>query len=94
MVKHASEITEINESGITFCDGEKLMFEECITPSAPFCVAKRDITAKPTYFDFNVKNIRIIFDYKGIMSKSKKQKAFYKLQADIQKYGYRSYDLS
>lgn len=94
MVKHVSEIVEINKLGILFSNGEKILFEECIMTSDTFCVAKRDITANPPYFEFNNKGIRIIFTYKGIRSKIKNKKTFYKLQGVIQKYGYRTYDLS
>lgn len=93
-----SEIKDTNRNGITFISGEKINFKECIKRryNSETCVAERDISAQPPYFEFFTPNktIRIVFDKKGLFSKSKNSNYFLKLQMTIIEYGYSSYDLS
>lgn len=93
-----SEIKNINRNGITFISGEKIYFKECIKCryNSETCVAERDISAKPPYFEIFTPNkpIRIIFDKKGLFSKLKNSNDFLKFQVIIIKYSYSSYDLS
>lgn len=93
-----SEIKDIDKNGITFISGEIINFKECINRryKSETCVAERDISAKPPYFEFFTPNkpIRIVFDKKGLFSKLKNSNYFLKLQMMIIEYGYSSYDLS
>lgn len=93
-----SNIKNINRIGIAFISGEKINFKECIKRryNSETCVAERDISAKPPYFEFFTPNkpIRIVFDKKGLFSKLKNSNYFLKLQMMIIEYGYSSYDLS
>lgn len=93
-----SEIKNINRNGIAFISGEKINFRECIKRryNSETCVAERDISAKPPYFEFFTSNkpIKIVFDKKGLFSKLKNSNYFLKLQMMIIEYGYSSYDLS
>ena len=93
-----SEIETVNKIGITLKNGDKILFEDCIGNryNSPTCVAERDITASPPYFEFFTANqpVRIIFDTKKIFSKQKIREQFVGLNRQIQKFGYSTYDLS
>ena len=92
------EIKDIDRNGITLKSGEKIIFLECIKQryNCDTCVAERDISAQPPYFEFFTPNkpIRIIFYRTGILSKLLIRNNFLKLQMMITEYGYSSYDLS
>ena len=92
------EIKDIDRNGITFKSGEKIIFVECIKQryNSDTCVAERDISAQPPYFEFFTPNkpIRIIFYRTGIFSKLLIRNNFLKLQMMITESGYSSYDLS
>ena len=96
--KNFSEIKDIDRIGITFKSGEKIIFKECIKQryNSEICVADRDITAQPPYFEFFTPNkpIRIIFYKTGLFSRIRNRNNFLKLQMMITEYGYSSYDLS
>lgn len=103
IVKSISQVIKVDNKGITFDDGGILVFSECVKTfnslypnSDSKCVAKRDITEKPPFFEFFATNanIKIIFDNKGLFSKSKNMKAFHGFQKQILGYGFRTYDLS
>lgn len=101
-----SEVVSVDEAGIIFKNGGKIIFSECIKnfnvrypQSNMKCVARRDITAKPPYFLFYTgeieeQKIQLVFDMKGLFSKSKNEKAFLRLQLQIKNYGFTTYDLS
>ncbi len=92
------EIESIDWNGIIFNDNSKIVFSESVVYGAysDKCVAERDITAKPPYFDFFKAGgrIRIVFDKKGFFSKKINRKLFLKLQFAIYDYGYTTFDLS
>ena len=100
--KSFSEILTVDKNGITFKDGERVSFDECAenykaanSLSQSKCVAERDITADPPYFLFyKSKRLKLLFDSRGIFSKTKNKKAFIDLQFKIQKTGFTTYDLS
>ncbi len=100
--KSFSEILTVDKNGITFKDGEKVSFDECVenlktanSLSGSKCVAERDITAVPPYFLFYTrKKLKLVFDCSGLFSKSKNKKAFINLQLKIQETGFTTYDLS
>ncbi len=77
-----------------FRDGDEIIFSECVHVNTSTCVAERDFTANPPYFRFFNKNIRVIYDSKGIFSKSRNDKVFHNLQFELNRYGYTTYDLS
>lgn len=93
-----SEIRIIDNEGITFNDGESIVFKACIGRkyNSETCVAERDICAMPPYFEFFTlyKPVRIVFDKKGLFSKSVNHKNFLDFQMKINKTGYSTYDLS
>lgn len=99
-----SEIRMIDNEGITFNDGEMIVFKDCIGRkyNSETCVAERDICAMPPYFEFFAADwragggipVRIVFDKKGIFSKSVNHKNFLDFQMKINKMGYSTYDLS
>ena len=96
--KSFSEIQEIDREKIAFTSGERIVFQECIGRryNHETCVAERDISAKPPFFEFFTpeKPTRIIFDSGGFFSKSKNRDAFRKLQMMLIEFGFSSYDLS
>ena len=103
IIKSISQIAKIDTNGITFNDGKTLMFLECVETfqslypnSNTTCVAERDITAKPPFFEFftSDEHIKIIFDGKGLFSKSKNRNAFHDFQKQILGLGFTTYDLS
>lgn len=96
------DIVSIDKTGILFKNG-RIIFDECvkkfvktISDSNFKCVAERDITAQPPYFDFYTKGMktRLLFDKKGLFSASKNKKMFIGLQFKLIEYGYTTYDLS
>ena len=96
--KNFSEIRMIDNEGITFNDGETITFKDCIGRkyNSETCVAERDICAVPSYFEFFApdKPVRIVFNKKGLFSKSVNHKNFLEFQMKINKMGYTTYDLS
>ena len=92
------DIRAVDEDGITFVNGDKIIFAACIGKryNSATCVAERNITASPPYFEFFTpyKPTRIIFNKKGLFSKFINSKHFLKLQIQINHIGYSSYDLS
>ena len=103
IIKSISQIAKIDTNGITFNDGKTLRFLECVETfqslypnSNSTCVAERDITAKPPFFEFFTadEHIKVIFDGKGLFSKSKNRKAFHDFQKQILGLGFTTYDLS
>ena len=96
--KSFSEIKDIDSNGITFIDGDIIVFKDCIKQryNSETCVAERDILAKPPYFKFFTpdKPTKIIFDKTGLFPNFKNLKEFRKLQNMIINFGYSSYDLS
>ncbi len=98
IVKSFFEIKSTDRNGIIFNDASKIVFSESTGHGAydDKCVAQRDITATPPYFDFYQADgcIRVIFDKKGFFSKKTNLKFFYKLQKAICDYGYTTFDLS
>ena len=93
-----SEIRMIDNKGITFNDGEIIAFKDCIGRkyNSEACVAERDICALPPYFEFFMpdKPVRIVFDKRGLFSKSVNRKNFLDFQMKINNMGYSTYDLS
>lgn len=96
--KNYTDIKLIDEIGIKFINGDKILFLDCIGKryNSKTCVAERDFAASPPYFEFFTpdKPTRIIFNKKGIFSKYQNSKWFFKLQMKINDMGYSSYDLS
>lgn len=98
-----SEIRTIDNEGITFNDGEMIAFKDCIGRkyNSETCVAERDICAMPPYFEFFTPDrraaggipVRIVFDKKGLFSKSVNRKNFLDFQMKINNMGYSTYDL-
>ena len=52
--KRYLDIKDVDKTGITFKNGEKIIFKECIKQryNSETCVAERDLFAKPPYFVF------------------------------------------
>jgi len=98
------DVQEITEAGILFKDGFKLFFEECrngwamvnkIQREESYCVAERDILAKPSYYlFFSQDRVKIVFDNKGIREKKKNKNRFQNLQKILNSFGLSSYDMS
>ena len=93
MIKKYSEIEKIGKDCIIFNDGTKIQIIKCVRKDTNTCIAERDITAIPPYFDFFTGD-KIIFDKKGLFSQSKNKKDFQKMQLQLQSMGYTTYDLS
>ena len=93
-----SEIKQIDRHGITFISGEIIVFRECVKQryNSETCVAERDLFDQPPYFLFFTpdKPTKVIFNKKGLCSKSRNRKDFRELQEKILEFGYSSYDLS
>ena len=91
------EIKEINQNGITFTNGEKIVFQSCFKQGSYGITffAERDLFAQPPYFLFFTaeRPTKILFNKKGIFSKSENRKQFRELQRMIIEFGYSSYDL-
>ena len=93
-----SALKTISQTGIEFIDGSFINFSDCVKNNGmgenSKCAAVRDITADPPYIQFFAaeRPIRIVFGKRGIFAKNKE--AFTKLQLQIEKYGYSTYDLS
>lgn len=101
--KSISQVVKIEEQRITFSDGEVLEYTECVKifnsiypDSNSNCIAQRDITANPPFFEFyaNPVHLKIVFDYKGLFQKSKNKRAFREFHKQILEYGFTTYDLS
>lgn len=102
-IKSIFQVIKMDEQKIVFSDGEILEFSECVKifntiylDSNSKCVAQRNITANPPYFEFyaNPMHLKIIFDYKGFFKKFKTEKAVHSFQKQILKSGFTTYDLS
>ena len=95
--KSFSEIKKIDKNGITFTNGESIVFKACIKQdcNSKTCIAERDLFAQPPYFLFFTADrpTKILFNKKGIFSKSVNRKHFRELQSMIIEFGYSSYDL-
>lgn len=96
--KRYLDIKDVDKTGITFKNGEKIIFKECIKQryNSETCVAERDLFAKPPYFVFftSGRYTKVIFNKKELFSKSNNRNDFRKLQMVIIEFGYSSYDLS
>ena len=92
------EIKDIDKNGITFINGEAIVFKDCVKQryKSNICIAERNIFAKPPYFEFFTpdKPTKILFDKTGLFSKSINLKNFRKMQNLLIDFGYSSYDLS
>ena len=86
MIKKYSEIEKIGKDCIFFDDGTKIQINDCVRKDTNTCIAERDITATPPYFDFFTGD-KIIFDKKGLFSKSKNKNRFSKIAVTATKYG-------
>ncbi|MBR1817048.1 MAG: hypothetical protein IJ763_10190 [Lachnospiraceae bacterium] len=97
IAKSYYDIKIIDNNGIIFKDGYKIVFSECINSrlKSDKCIAFRDITANPPYIEFFTKNkpTRVVFDKTG-MFKSTNEMKFTEVQLKINEYGYTTYDLS
>ena len=93
-----SDIKSIDKNGITFADGKCIVFSECINQryNSDTCVAERDCSADPPYFEFftPVLPTRIVFKKTGFRAKSKNLSDFISLQSKISETGYGTYDLT
>ncbi|MDE6592103.1 MAG: hypothetical protein K2K57_03455 [Oscillospiraceae bacterium] len=93
-----SDIKSVDERGIIFKDGSGILFSECAGRhyKSGLCIAERDITAKPPYFEFfaSAEPVRILFDKKNFISRNLSRRQFTEFQMMIQNYGYTTYDLS
>lgn len=96
--KAYSDIETIDKKGIIFKSGDRITFTECIRKryNSDTCVAERDYAASPPYFEFFTQDlpVRVVFNKKGLFSKSKNNKEFLELQLKLNDMGYSSYDLS
>ena len=67
--KRYLDIKDVDKTGITFKNGEKIIFKECIKQryNSETCVAERDLFAKPPYFVFftSCRYTKVIFNKKG-----------------------------
>lgn len=95
----SSDIAGIDSSGILFENGQSIFFQECALnfsrayPAARGrCIAERDITARPPYFEFYTcgKSMIVRFDEPG----KNAQRAFREFRKRLEHYGYSTYDLS
>ncbi len=96
---HYSKITGMDNSGILFGEEESIFFQECAQNFARFypessgrCVAERNISAQPPYFEFYTcgKSMIVVFDELG----KNTHKAFHEFQEKLESYGYTTYDLT
>ncbi|MBQ8967588.1 hypothetical protein [Ruminococcus sp.] len=95
LVKSYTDIVSLDNEGITFSSGEKILFAECCAEDEK-CVAERDICAEPPYFDFYTgdRHTKILFNRKGLLSDTVNKREFAKLQRFIDEAGYKTFDLS
>jgi hypothetical protein len=102
MVEYSySKIKIINDEGITFKDGTKILFEECrrnwakvkkLDINDTHCVAERNISSsEPYYIFYSNKKVKIVFDSMFFLCKKKN---FMNLQIKLNRLGYSSFDLS
>lgn len=61
MIKKYSEIEKIGKDFIFFDDGTKIQINDCVRKDTNTCIAERDITATPPYFDFFTGDKTILF---------------------------------
>lgn len=91
-------IKSIDASGISFADGKRIVFTECLHQryDSDTYVADRDISAVPSYFVFCTpgRPTRIVFTKTGFRSKARNRSDFIELQKKINDAGYRTRDLS
>ena len=96
-------IVNIDTHGIKFRDFHWLTYEECAfnfkrkyPNSSGKCIGERDITANPPYIELYTfyAHDKILFNKKGLFSKSKNIDDFHYLQKLIQEFGYTTLDLS
>ena len=95
--RHYSEVKTVEQTGILFDDGSQILFQDCARMyDSDTCVAVRDVTAAPPYFEFRTPEqpIRIIFDRSGVFAADKNRKDFHSLQFAILKAGFKTFDLS
>ncbi|WP_022779987.1 hypothetical protein [Butyrivibrio sp. AE3009] len=98
------EILYIDESGIHFKDGKTILFEECRKNWADskyqiladtFCVAERDICAEEPFFLFyDDERTRVVFNKTSFPFLNKNKREFLKVQAELERLGYTTYDRS
>ena len=93
-----TEIKEIDSEGITFSDGTRLAFKECIKQKngKDNCIGVRKADSNPPYFEFTACDqvIRILFRRVGPFSKARNRKDFGRLWQEITGLGYSTQDLS
>lgn len=93
-----SDIEALDERGIILAGGRQIIFAECAGGryNSELCIAERDITAKPPYFEFFAPGepVRIVFDGKGLFADSRNRRLFGEFQMKIKAFGYTTYDLS
>ena len=92
-----SEVKAVERSGITFDDGSQIVFADCAgIYDSETCVAVRDVTAAPPYFEFRTPEqpTRIIFDRSGQFAADRNRNDFRSLQFSIIKAGFQTFDLS
>ena len=93
-----SDIKGIDSEGITFSDGTRLTFKECIKQRNGMgnSIGVRKADANPPFFEFAAceKVIRIQFRRVGLFSKARNRKDFARLWREISERGYSTYDLS
>lgn len=93
-----SDIKGIDSEGITFSDGTRLVFKECIKQKngKDNCIGVRKADANPPFFEFAAGDrvIRIQFRRAGLFSKARGRKDFGRLWQEITGLGYSTYDLS
>jgi len=96
-------IVNIDTHGIKFRDFHWLTYEECAfnfkrkyPNSSGKCIGERDITVNPPYIELYTfyAHDKILFNKKGLFSKSRNIDDFHYLQKLIQEFGYTTLDLS
>lgn len=95
--RHYSEVKTVEQSGIIFDDGSQIRFQDCVgLYGSETCVAVRDVTAAPPYFEFRTPEqpTRIIFDRSSLFAVDNNRKDFQSLQFSIIKAGFKTFDLS
>lgn len=98
--KEFSDIVRVDRDGITFRDGHKIAFSDCIGNwnGSERCVAVRDKSAEPPYMEFPsaVKPTRITFPKRRriFFMWITNEDEFRSLRVRIEKYGYTTFDLS
>lgn len=96
-------IQTINKDGLVLSDGFIISFWDCNhtwkrmkKAETSSCVGERDITADSPYFRFFVDDqiIEILCTGKGLFKRRQGEKDFERLQQEILRYGYTTFDLS